>query len=30
MIEHTKPNEIEGEDFGYMVALNMYFTAKDE
>jgi uncharacterized 2Fe-2S/4Fe-4S cluster protein (DUF4445 family) len=26
MIEHTKPNEIEGEEFAYMVALNMYFS----
>jgi len=26
-IEHTKPNEIEGEDFVYMVALNMYLNA---
>jgi uncharacterized 2Fe-2S/4Fe-4S cluster protein (DUF4445 family) len=26
MIKHTKPNEIEGEEFAYMVALNMYFS----
>ena len=26
MIEHTKPNEIEGEEFAYIVALNMYFS----
>jgi len=26
VIEHTKPNEIEGEEFAYMVALNMYFN----
>lgn len=26
MIEHTKPNEIEGEDFAYMAADRMYFN----
>ena len=26
IIEHTKPNEIEGQEFAYMVALNMYFS----
>ena len=26
IIEHTKPNEIEGEEFAYMVAMNMYFN----
>ena len=27
MVEHTKPNEIEGEEFAYIVALNMYFKS---
>ena len=26
MIEHSKPNEIEGEDFIYMVAERMYLN----
>ncbi len=26
MVQHTKPNEIEGPEFAYMVAANMYFT----
>lgn len=26
MVEHTKPNEIEGSEFAYIVADNMYFT----